>query len=708
MNPPSSSTESPQRSEAHSSDVQRVVQVCAADCDTQADFLRRLATELIESFSVAIVAVESKHWTGPMMLVDDESLGNRINRLSICDLLATAAVVPIASDVLLQTPMDDGTDRTRALRVELTDSPNRAAILLVYSPADQPTATDQLQALKLLNEYTGEIRDVIASMPGDQVTRELTISDESSESIALALRARQSLAQFHRDLDVNATAYRVANESRRLLKCDRTTVLVPHGNKFKVRAMSGVAVVDSRSNSVKSIEKLAERASVMSRPMIMPSDEPLPPQIQEPLDEYLDETGVMTTVILPLYEPDHEDTDDGLDAKTSNPFQGHGRIVAMMFLEYFSGDAPSTIGPGTSIVASEAMYSLRNAQEHRNVFGLGLWKSIGKLTHSGKFPWIAAGFACFMALLIASSIIKVEHHVIATGSVEPSDQRQVFSTVDGVVKTIHVQDGQKVKAGEPLFLLENADLESRAESLSGEIMTASKRLSSVQALRLGATGDANQSSRLALEERQLQSELNNLRAQQELIRKQQDELLITSPIDGTVVGWQLERRLSDRPVTRGNLLVRVVDHAGNWSLKLNVPDYEAGPVLNAIDESSELPVRFAVATAPESSHAASLKSMATAARMNEAGEHVIDATASVELGELLDTSDADQHNEQIAGGGSIVLSTSQGDLDPFDPNNTRVGADVTARIACGKRSVLRSWFSDVFDFANRNIMFYFR
>ena len=31
---------------------------------------------------------------------------------------------------------------------------------------------------------------------------------------------------------------------------------------------------------------------VMSRPLVLPGEEPLPPQIQEPLDQYLDESGV--------------------------------------------------------------------------------------------------------------------------------------------------------------------------------------------------------------------------------------------------------------------------------------------------------------------------------------------------------------------------------------------------------------------------------
>ena len=193
-----------------------------------------------------------------------------------------------------------------------------------------------------------------------------------------------------------------------------------------------------------------------------------------------------------------------------------------------------------------------------------------------------------------------------------------------------------------------------------------------------------------MEERQLLSELANLRAQQKIIHVQQAELTITSPIDGTVVGWQLQRRLTDRPVSRGNLLVSVVDHAGPWSLRLRVPDRDVGPVLEAAKENPELPIRFAVATEPESSFAATLQTIARSSRLGEAGEHIIDATAVVTL-----ASDEAPQPDALR-------------LDRFRGEQVRVGADVTAKIACGQRSAVRSWFSDVFDFAHRNILFYFR
>ena len=277
--------------------AQQQVESCAAEASTQSDFMRRIAALLAEAIGSSIVAIESSQWSSPMMLVNDDSLADRIDRVSIRDLLATAAVVPIACDIPLQIPDDQGNDKTRAIRVQLNETPSRSAVLLIYAAGANPSPNEQLIALRMLNDYSSAIRRTVDSLPQDDVVRGLTVA-ENQNALASALRARQSLTQFHRDLDLDATAYRIANESRRLLNCDRTTVLLPSGKKFKVRAMSGVAVVDSRSNSVKSIERLAAAAIVMSRPMILPSEDQLPPQIQAPLDDYLDETGVMTTILL--------------------------------------------------------------------------------------------------------------------------------------------------------------------------------------------------------------------------------------------------------------------------------------------------------------------------------------------------------------------------------------------------------------------------
>ncbi|TWU05708.1 efflux RND transporter periplasmic adaptor subunit [Stieleria varia] len=662
---------------------QRVIRF-ADQASDRSEFLKLLATELSESFAVELVAVASHEWTAPMMLVSDPAVAQRINQNAIGGLLRSATQLPIACDV----PCRNGDNHARGLRVEITGTPEQSALLLLYDAEERPTATRQVQDLKRLSEYANSSRDVLADLPaGRSATTAASKSQAPNDNAATSLGHRHSLQWFHRDLDLNATAYRIANETRRLIGCDRVSVLFRTGRRYRVRAVSGVSVVDRRSNSVTALESLAVRSAVMERPLIMPGVDPLPPQIQQPLDEYLDETGVLSTIMLPLHRPSDANDTDSPDSAGEDFGHHDQEILALVFLEYFSGEAPTAITPAMRTINREATFAIRNSMEHHKVFGLRLWKLLGTLLAGKRMAFAVLASLLLMTALIASLVIQIEHEVIASGTLVPASQRQVFAQVDGIVKEIFVADGDVVSVGDRLFRLENADLETRAENLAGEIQTATRRLASVQSLRLSMAADPNQSNRLAIEERQLASELSNLNAQQELVRQQQEQLIVRSPIDGTIAGWQLERQLSDRPVSRGNLLVSVVDHNGPWSLRLKVPDQDAGPVLESFRESASLNVRFAVATQPDSTYAARLETISTAARMADDGENVVDATAAV-----IETDDESIDYAQAS----------------FSADGARVGADVTAKIACGKRTVLRSWFGDVFDFVNRNVLFYFR
>ena len=675
MNSPSISNSETRRDESFSdkdfSEVGDRIARIAQQAESRTEFLQLVGAELEEAFQVGIVALESGEWASPMMLVSDSELARQIDRSKIRELLTSAAIVPIACDVPLSSEMQPA--NTRGLRIELTSSPTRAAILLIYSVDQIADPLGQIQDLKQLGGFAEAVRGEITIFNSRSKT-ELIVDPNSAASAS-----RSALQQFHADLDVETTTYRIANESRRLLKADRATLLMPKSGKLRVRAMSGVAVIDSRSNAVKSTEEFVRHAAMLSRPIAFPNDEPLPPQVEEPLDDYLDQCGVASTVLLPLHLPDHSEQDDAL---TVSPFESTGDLIAVILLEYFAGDAPE-VNDAMKVVSTEAMLALRNATEHEKIFGLSLWKAVGTVYQALRSPIAVCASVLCICLICAGLIVQTQHHVIATGTIQPTSQRQVFAAMDGVVKDVLVRDGDIVSAGQPLLVLENADLESQAETLSGDILAKTKRLSSIKTVRLSPTQEASQVQRLVLEQRQLESDLANLQAQMKLVQQQQEELTVRSPIDGKVVAWQLERRLGRRPISRGNAVAMVVDSNGPWELRLQLPDRDSGPVVNCLKEQETLPVQFAVATTPGNSFAASLNEVATSTRVDEAGQYIVDVTAAI--------------TEPFKDG-----------QDSFSPNNVRVGADVTAKIACGRRSLLSSWFSDVIDFVDRNILFYVR
>lgn len=662
------------------------------------EFLRRLAEELRNQFQVGLALVQSPDWSSPMMLVADETMAQHIDRDAMRAMVESATTAPIACDVPCRGADNDESPFARGIRIAFGETETRAAVLLIYAQMRRPSSVDQIQDLQKLKRYADASGPFLGRMPAEEPSQ--PGSSAHGANAAAPSRAegqlittnvlsnannRNALLEFHRDLDLNATAHRIANASRRLLQADRVTVLVPHRGKLRVKAISGVAVADSRSNSVKAIEQFVRAVTVMGKPLQTAADQQLPPQVQQPLDDYLDECGVASATVLPLRSPDRNDSEEADESQPFNPIEGDNEVVGVIVLESFADQRATGITSAMMQVATEAAYSLRNSSEHRRVLGLPVMKAAGNVVHSKRVPWLMAGVFALVGFLVAGSLIQVDHHVIATGSVEPLQRRQVFAAVDGIITDVLVKDGQQVEKGQPLFQLENADLESRGENLSGQLQTKSRQLASLRSVRLTEQGDALKAGRMALEERQLESELANLRAQLDVVRRQQDELVVTSPLSGSVVGWQLAQRLSDRPVSRGNLLASVVDAEGDWTLKLQVPDADMGAVLDALEVQTDLPIRFAVATEPQRSYSASLVELATAARLSESGQQVVDLTATV-----------------------TPTPAETSGLDTFRPTDVRVDADVTARIACGRRCLLASWFSDVIDFTHRNVLFYLR
>ncbi|GAA5508904.1 HlyD family efflux transporter periplasmic adaptor subunit [Novipirellula caenicola] len=732
MNAPS--TRNPQRPSStlgerlRDDDPRSLLTSIAKRCSDRNEFIRQLAQHLQSEFAVGIVAVVALDHDHPMMLVADEPLGSRIDRGSVRQNLEMATPTPTASDVALlesgknrQTVCEETaagpaseknelSETVRGFRVELMSAPHRLAVLIVHRIGQRPTAAQQLETLRRLNAYvesvgpfdrTGNtwqrsnVNSEIQSPQGETSTRSASESfanTNTSPSITRMQLAgnetraqRAALLHLHRSLSIPRTASAIANESRRLIGCDRVAVLTRRGKHFRVQAISGVAVVDKRSNATRSIERLVQRAVVLPGPAMLPGSETLPPQIQAPLDEYLDQCGTTSAALLPLRVVDEPSDGFSSDDPVDDPTSSRGEIVGVLLAEYFSGEGPETITASMQMVVGDSAVALRNAIEHDSIFALTLWKSIGRVKRTGKWVWGITAIAIAMMLGIASLFIQVDHYVIATGSLEPTQRRHVFASVDGVVKTLHVVDGQSVTAELPLLELENADLQRNSETIAGQIQTTLQRLASIKAVRLSGDAKQNPSDRMAVEQQQLETELANLRSQQAIIEAQQADLIVKSPIQGTVVGWQLEQRLARRPVSRGNLLLSVVDETGPWELKLQIPDRDAGAMLESFEQTSALPVTFVVATQPDRSYAAVLLSVATAARIDERQNAVIDATARVQ-----------RSNRQQSG------------TDVFDPQDVRIGADVTARVYCGHRTLLRSWFSDVFDFVNRNVWFYFR
>ena len=166
-----------------------------------------------------------------------------------------------------------------------------------------------------------------------------------------------------------------------------------------------------------------------------------------------------------------------------------------------------------------------------------------------------------------------------------------------------------------------------------------------------------------------QVEIESGLLQQQMLRDRQERLTVRAPIAGIVTTFQVQQLLENRPVKRGDLLLQVMDEKGDWQLELEIAEHRVGRILKAQKELGQhLPIEYRLLTSPESSYKATLKTLATRTVTAEEDGSVLEARAT------LDT-------EQLP--------------------SRAIGADVRARIGCGKSNLGDVLFGDVVEFIQR-------
>jgi multidrug resistance efflux pump len=236
-----------------------------------------------------------------------------------------------------------------------------------------------------------------------------------------------------------------------------------------------------------------------------------------------------------------------------------------------------------------------------------------------------------------------------------------------------------VKEGQLLATLRNTDLEVALTDVLGRKASSEEQLVSTQrALLEDNKISADERTRMSGRVAQLRREIESLEEQRKLFLTKKKYLEVRSPIDGVVVTWQVRDRLLLRPVEKGQVLLAVADKTGPWELEVHMPDDRLGHVNRAANlarkEGRELTVDYVLATDPGTRHRGSVKEIHEQAEVRgEAGN-----TVMVRI-----TIDPSLHEREELG----------------------AGATVTARIACGRRSLGYVWFHDVLAFIQSQILF---
>jgi biotin carboxyl carrier protein len=274
-------------------------------------------------------------------------------------------------------------------------------------------------------------------------------------------------------------------------------------------------------------------------------------------------------------------------------------------------------------------------------------------------------------LVTALVVVPADFQVEAEGQLQPAARRNLFAPGDAVVDEVRVVHGAEVRQGDVLLRMHSPALDLEQSRLSGELQTAQARLVAVRAARSRPQDSADaDEQQLASEEEQLVEQIAGLTKQLSVVEQMRKELVVTSPLAGIVLTWNTHESLDARPVKQGQLLLTVADPSGPWHVEIEVPDADAGHVIDAQRGSATpLPVSFLLASDPAVTHHGALERLAQA-------------------------TDTKSGNSAAQG-----IAVVDGKL----PASARAGGRVTARIHCGRQSLGYVWLHDLIDFVRTSI-----
>ena len=481
--------------------------------------------------------------------------------------------------------------------------------------------------------------------------------------------------ESHRSIDFKETAYSIANEARRLLKCDRVSVAKWNGSRCKVIAISSQDKFDNRANVVKKLGKIATASVSADAPFwILGNTEGIAPEVARKINDYLDEAHSRTLAILPLFAKPPETAELEMKSRRKKKPKKLGALI----IEYFDQDvAEHSIEEDTKLIVGQSQLALENSRKHGEIFLLPIWKRLGwlqKVLFQDHFAKTMTGLLALALLIAAMLLWPMELEMKIDGVMQPSNRRTIFAQTEGIVETVHVGNRGVVKQGDLLLELRSPDLDLQLKDIEGQLITLDQQIRTNEYRVARGFNDPAEMQEATSTLQLYEYRKTNLIDQQRLIDQKKKRLKIYAPIDGTVVTWDAKRRLLGLPVAANQAVLAVDDLDSDWQLELKVPQNKIGYINRAIGEAKDEPldVSFIIETNPNLRLTANLTDLASRAEPSDQGIPEFRATAKAA---------------------------------PENLNDLRPGAGVTARVSCGEVKLWYWCFYQVYDWVRTKVLF---
>jgi HlyD family secretion protein len=494
--------------------------------------------------------------------------------------------------------------------------------------------------------------------------------------------------RIHGSLRLTEVAYRIANEGRQLLGCDRLSVAVRKGRRVTVEAVSGAEAVEQRSNLVRRMRRLCDRVLDWGERLVYVGtpDSTLPPEVLNELDTYVEESHCKLLLLLPL-------RDEREKEQTGPP-------RSALVVECFGAVVPAEQLAGRlDVLARHTAPALYNAALYRDVPLRLFWRPIAAIQAGlgGKTrATLTVVTVLVVALLAALLFVPYPLKMDARGQLLPEDRRWVYSPVEGQVIRFEegARPGARVVKDQPLMLMHDLQLEARVRQLTQEVAAAQQEMDALTRQLNAATNEsdrlrlgADRKQKEALRDRQF-AELRALRERTNADESRPGNFWLKAPIDGIVLNWDFREALLNRQVRPSEPLLRIGDNSRRWEVQLRIPQKHMGQIVQAFRASPELDIDLLVLSAPTRTFKGKLLRTRLAGEANPNRESPTDAEPVVLASVRIDGPDIPPEER-------------------IPPELFVAGTEVHAKVRCGNHALGYSLFYGVWEFFYERVVFFF-
>jgi len=337
-------------------------------------------------------------------------------------------------------------------------------------------------------------------------------------------------------------------ELANLMKCDRASLGFVKKSHVRVAAISHSASFGKKMNLVRFICGAMEEAILQRSEMIYP----LPPGakvlVTRDHEELSGQQAGESILTIPLHANERYYGALTLERPSDVPFQEDDvKICRGIF---------ALVAPILEAKRQNDRLLILKAAD-------SLRKQVERLLGTGY-----VGRKLAVLLLIAAMVFfnkaTGEYRLTATTTLEPSVRRSIVSPFNGYVKDAEARSGDLVKKGAVLCSLDGRDLRlERGRWLNQQIQYQRQRQEAI------ATNDRAKANIIA-------SQLDQARAQLDLVQSQLQRTSLVAPFDGIVVSGDLSQRV-DGSVEQGEILFEL-SPLHSYRVILQVDEYRIAEV----------------------------------------------------------------------------------------------------------------------------------